>query len=202
MNDIERAISEISDIRSRLAASTRFHGYAPEAVATVGLISLATLVAQFVWPESLATSDAQIALVWGAVLLCGSIAMSAEAISRTRLEHDGMARAMLRGAMRFSLPISLVCFVLGGSILAFAPQTAWVLPGTWQMLIGVVAFSSYSTMPRGILWPAGMFVLGGAAVTLSAGANQAVTPLMAGGPFVLGHLWIAYVLWKEGVRGE
>jgi len=202
VNDIERAISEISDIRSRLAASTRFRGYAPEAVAVIGLASLAIMLAQMEWPESLAANSAQIALVWGIVLVASGLTVQGEAISRTRRQHGGMARAMLRGAMLTAMPISFAGVVLGACVLLFAPEAAWLLPGTWQMLVGIVAFSSYSTMPRGIVWPAAWFVACGALVTAWAGLSGEITPWMAGGPFVPGYLAIAWLLHREGVRAE
>jgi hypothetical protein len=198
MNDIERAISEISDIRSQLAASTRFHGYAPEAVAVIGLVSLGVMLAQIAWPAVLAANSAQIALVWGIVLLAGALTVAVEAISRSRRQHAGMAGAMLRGAMRVAAPVVLLGGIVGGCVLAFAPQTAWLLPGFWQMLAGIVAFASYTTMPRGIVWPGVWYLVCGALVMIGAGLRQDITPLMAGGPLVPGHLAIAWLLHREG----
>jgi len=202
VNDIERAISDISDIRSRLAASTSFRGYAPEAVAVIALVSLAVMVAQMIWPERLAASSAQIALVWGIVLLASGLTVAVEAFSRSRLQHGGMAGAMLRGALRVAVPIGFVEAVLGICVLLFAPEAAWLLPGIWQMLVGVVAFSSYSTMPRGIHWPGAWYLVCGALVTVFAAMAGEITPLMAGGPFVPGHLVIAWLLYREGVQSE
>ena len=202
MNDIERAISDISDIRSRLAASTRFHGYAPEAVAVIGLLSLAVVLAQLAWPGVLARDSAQVAVVWGIVIFASGTTMAAEAITRSRRQHGGMAGAMLRGAMRVAVPVMAVNIVTGVSVLTFAPEVSWLLPGVWQMLVGIVAFASYSTMPRGIVWPAAWYLLCGAVVTIAAGAAQSVTPLMAGGPYVVGHLVIAWLLYREGVQSE
>jgi len=202
VNDIDRAISEISDIRTRLAASTSFRGYAPEAVALIGLLSRAVVLAQLAWPDTLARNSVQIAVVWGIVLVASGMTMAIEAITRSRRQHGGMAGAMLRGAMRIAVPVMLVNVVLGGCVLMFAPTASWLLPGVWQMLVGIVVFASYPTMPRGIGWPAVWYLLCGAVVTVTAGAAQQVTPLMAGGPYVLGHLAIAWLLHREGVQPE
>ncbi|MCX7865401.1 MAG: hypothetical protein N2423_10285 [Novosphingobium sp.] len=198
MNDIERAISEISDIRSRLAASTRFRGYAPEAVAVIGLVSLGVMLAQMVWPDLLGASSSEIALVWGAVLVASGLTMHGEAISRSRQQHGGMARAMLGGALRTALPIAFVGAVVGASVLLFAPDVAWLLPGFWQMLVGVAVFASYATMPRGIVWPALWLLGSGGLVTMLAAGYGEITPLMAGGPFVPGYLVIAWLLHRVG----
>ena len=198
MNEIERAISEISDIRSQLAASTRFRGYAPEAVAMVGVLSLAVLLAQTVWPARLAANNAQIALVWGLVLLVSGAVIGIEAVSRARHRHGGMAAAMLRGAGLTAVPIGFAGLVIGVAVLVFAPELAWVLPGAWQMLVGVVGLGSHATLPRGILWPGLWYMVSGALVCLLSGLRQEITPAMAGIPFIIAHFAIAWSLHKEG----
>lgn len=197
MNDVERALSEISDIRSRLAASTRFRGYAPEAVAVTGVLALAIMLTQALWPERFAASEVQLALVWGGVLLAGSLTIVIEAAGRSRRQHGAMAAEMLRSALRTIAPVSLVCLALGVAVLGRAPEAAWLLPGAWQMLTGVAAFASFATMPRGIAGPAAWYLVTGA-VAMAAGAGGALSPLVCGLPFVVGHLWIAWLLHKEG----
>ena len=199
MNDIERALSEISDIRSQLAASTRFRGYAPEVVAMIGLISLAIMLAQLAWPETLATSTGQQVVIWGAVLAASGITVAAEAISRSRRQHGGMAGAMMRGAFLIQLPTTVIGVVAAIIISSHAPEALWIVPGLWHMLIGVVAFASYTTLPRTIIWPAVWFLLSGAAVMWLAGQDGQLTLLMMGGPLVVGHLSIAWILYREGV---
>lgn len=198
MSDIERAISDISSIRAQLAATTHFRGYAPEAVAVIGLASLAIVVAQLIWPERFAASDRQQVLIWGAVLIAASLTIAIEAIGRSRRQHAGMAAAMLQGATRTVLPISATGMVIGGVVLAYAPAMAWIVPGIWQMLIGLVAFASYPTMPRRIVWPALWYLVAGAAVMVLAGYRGAISPLLAGGPLVVGHFAIAWVLHRQG----
>jgi hypothetical protein len=202
VKDIERAISEISDIRSQLAASTRFRGYAPEAVAMIGFVSLGVMLAQIAWPDSLAASDSQQVLIWGAVLVASGLTMAGEAISRSRHQHGGMAGAMLKGAIRALLPICAVGVVVAAIVFLHAPEITWLLPGLWQMLVGVGVFASYSTMPRAIIWPALWFLVAGAAMMWLAGGKGHLTPLICGGPFVAGHLAIAWILYREGARIE
>lgn len=200
VNDIKRAIADISDIRSQLAASTRFRGYAPEVVATTGLVSLLVIIAQLVWPGILASSDAQIALIWGGVLVINGLTVGVETIARARAQHRGMAGAMLRGASIIAVPVTFTGAVLGGVVLLKVPEVAWLLPGTWQMIVSLVAFSSHSILPRKIVWPAGWYLLSGAFVLIVSAWAGHVSPIMAGGPFVIGHLWIARILRNEGVQ--
>lgn len=202
MNDIERALSQISDIKSQLAASTRFRGYAPEAVATIGFVSAVVVIAQLIFPSNLAASDIQIALIWGGVLLINACAITIEAVARSRRQHGGMAGAMLRGATLATMPITLIGIVIGGVVLLYAPEVAWLLPGLWQMHVGVVGFSSYSILPHKIIWPALWYLVSGAVVLLVSALNGSVSILLAGVPFVVGHFWIARLLYKEGVSSS
>lgn len=194
MSDVERAIAQIADIRAQIAASTRFRGYAPEMVAVIGLVSLLLMLAQIAWPARLAVNDRQQVLTWGALLVVAGLVMAIEAISRSRREHGGMAGAMLQGALRTVLPVTIVGIVVAVAVLVYAPQLCWLLPGIWQMLIGVIAFASFATMPRAIVWPAAWYICSGAAVLMTSGRLGLVTPLLAGGPFVAGHFAIAGIL--------
>lgn len=197
MNDIERAISEISEIRTQLAASTRFRGYAPEAVALMGLLSIVFLLAQLAFPDALAASSLQVSLSWGALLLINACAIAVETAVWSHRQQPGMAGAMLRGAMLTTLPISFASLVIGVVVAVSLPNEAWILPGVWQMLIGVVGFSSHAILPRGIVLPALWYTLCGAAVTVIAATSGEVTPLLAGIPFIVGHLWIALILHRD-----
>jgi hypothetical protein len=113
-----------------------------------------------------------------------------------------MAAAMLQGASRTVLPISATGIVVAAVVLAYAPAMAWIVPGIWQMLIGLVAFASYATMPRAIVWPAAWYLAAGAAVMALSGASGSISPLLAGGPLVIGHFAIAWILHREGARTD
>ncbi len=202
MNDIKRAISDISDIRSQLAASTRFRGYAPELVASLGFASAAVLIAQTLWPDRLAASTYQVVLIWGGVQLASAITSTVEAIARTQKQHGGMAWAMLRGAGLLSWPTGFTGIMIGIAVLVYRPEVAWILPGIWLMLAGVVCFASFSTLPRRVLFGGVWFVVSGAIVCLLSARSGEVTPFMAGFPLVVGFLWIARALQKEGVHDE
>lgn len=198
MNDVERALSDISDIRSRMAASTRFEGYAPEVVAVTGFAALFLLLAQLLAPQAFSGGDVGLVRIWGAMLLVGSLAILSEAIGRTRRQHRSMALPMLASALRTVAPTGFACLVVTAVVLGRAPQFAWVLPGLWQMLVGVAAYASYATMPRGIGWPSLFYLVSGALVLAVSASREALDPVLCGAPFVVGHLWIALLLRRRG----
>lgn len=202
MNDIEQAMSQLSQIKTQLAATTRFRGYPPEAVGLVGVVALLITIAQTIWPERLAADDRQIVLVWGGLLLIAGLTIAVEAIGRSLRRHAGMAEAMLQGAGRAALPITVVGFVIAAIVLEYAPAVSWMLPGIWQMLIGITVFASYWTMPRAIIWAGIWYLVVGATTLLIAAQHGALVPALVGLPLVVGHFAIALVLRERGADGQ
>ena len=200
MREVERAIAQVADIRQQLAASTRFRGYAPEAVAMIGVMAMLIMAAQLMWPERFAIDDRQQVLIWGAVLAGAGAVMGLEALVRSHREHADMAPAMLRGALRSILPSILIGVALPFAVLSYAPDAAWIIPGVWQMLIGVALFASYSSMPPATVWPGAWQLVSGAVALVLAGQGGELTPVLAGVPFVCGYLAIAWSLSQGGNR--
>jgi hypothetical protein len=197
VNEIEQAIARIADIRAQLAASSRFRGYAPEAVALLGLLTLIVTVMQMVWPDLFAANDEQVVRAWGILLAGGFVGIALEAVIRTLRQNDGMASPALVSAMRIAVPGTIMAAAIPAAVLAYAPQACWIVPGTWQMLIGLVAFGSYPLMPRRIVWPGAWFILSGAAGLLLAGRQGGLSPILVGAPFVVGHFGIAWALFER-----
>jgi hypothetical protein len=202
MQEIDLALAQVSEIRSHLAASTRFRGFAPEALAVTGLVALLVMLAQVLWPERLAADDRQQVLVWGGGLVLSCIAMGIEAVARARRQHGGMAASMLRGSFRAVMPISLAGAMLAFAILAYTPEASRLIPGIWLMLIGLVAFSSYGAMPPAIVWAGLWYLVSGAFVLVLAGQGGKLEPWMMGVPLVAGHAAIAWILRRGGGTGQ
>lgn len=200
MLEIDQAIAQIADIRVQLAASSRFRGYAPEAVAMIGLVFLLTTLAQFIWPSRFAVDDAQQVLLWGLLLLVAGLMMASEAVVRSNREHGGMGNPMFQAAVRAMLPVIVVGATIPAVVLTQVPQIAWIVPGIWQMLIGVAVFASYASMPRSIVWPGIWYLFSGAVVLLLSAAHGALTPVLVGAPFVAGHFAIAWILSDRDYR--
>lgn len=195
MNDIERAISEIADIRAQLAAGARFRSIAPMASAMTGVLALAVAVAQTLWPDTLAQDALRYIAVWAGFTIASIAIVAVEAITKSRWRRGQMAGTVLKSTLRLVVP-----FVAAGILITFvvcrlAPGGAWILPGLWQMLISLLGFSALSSMPRAILWPAcWYFVCGG--VVLALGASSAtLSPWLMGVPFAIGQPAVALILY-------
>lgn len=201
MKDVERAISEIADIRAQLAASTRFRGITPKATALTGVLALALAGAQTLWPDTLARDALQYIAVWAGFIIASIAIVALEAIARSGCSHERVSASALQSTLRLAVP-----FVAAGTMITlvtckFAPDSTWILPGLWQILVALVGFSVLPSMPRAILWPATWYLLCGG-IVLTLGATSAVlSPWMMGVPFAIGQPAVALVLYyRNGER--
>ena len=198
MGELERALSQIADIRARMSASSRFRGFAPEAMAFGSVFSLATAMAQTLWPAALASSGPRYLAVWGAACVCCSAICAIEAISRSRSLHGAMAGAMLGSTLRQLLPFGAAGAVIAGVSCSGAPQTAWVVPGIWLLLIGLAGLSAATSLPRTIVWPSAWYFFCGALVLGLAGGGLPLSPWMLGLPLAIGQAMVAFVVVRRG----
>jgi hypothetical protein len=194
LNELERALSQITDIRAQLAASTRFRGIAPEANVLTGVFTLAVAGAQAIWPESLAQDPMTYIRIWAAVTIASTVIVAAAAISRSRRLHGRMAEAMLGAALRQFLPFAAAALIISAVICKFSPGSVWMLPGLWQILIGLVGFSALPSLPSAMVWVAAWYFLCGAIVLAFAAWSGALSPWMMGVPLAVGQAAVALVL--------
>src|SRR5690349_21099904 len=91
MDDLNKALGDISSIRRQMARSTEFRGYGPATLAATGIIALLAAMTQAVWlPDPSKAVSAYLATwVTTAILSAGLIATQMRA--RTRRIHPGMA---------------------------------------------------------------------------------------------------------------
>lgn len=201
MHDIDNALAEIADIRARMAAGTRFHGFAPEIVAVTGLLALAVAGAQTLWPEMLAGDSLRYVTVWILTAIVASAALAVETLARSRRLHGPLADLMIGSTLRLFLPFGAAGAVVTFVVWRISPETGWMLPGLWQMLIALVGFASVSSLPRAIIWPAGWYFVCGTVVLVLAARDSMLSPWMMGVPFGIGQLLVAATLHRDSRRG-
>lgn len=194
MKDVDLALAQISSIRAQLATSTRFLGLAPGLNLLMSGIAFVVAVAQSLQQQA-SVQDRRIYLAtWGGVIVVSSCIVTFEATSRARRLHGRMAYAMLSAALQKVLPFAAAGVVITWTICTFSPESAWLLPGLWQILIGLLGFSALASMPREMSWAAGWYFLCGALVLGLAGRSGTLSPWMMGIPFSVGHILVAVIL--------
>ena len=198
MNEVDRALSDIANIRAQLAASTRFRGIAPEVNALTAVLALVVAAAQSLWPRLLAQDSYHYVTLWASVLIASTVIVAIEAILRSRALHGRMAANMLSSALRLVLPFAAAGTVISFVILRYAPATVWMLPGLWQIFIALVGFSALSNVPRMLGWVAVWYLLCGGIVLGLAGLSGTLSPWMMGIPLTVGQAAVALILSLPG----
>lgn len=193
MNDLNKALGDISSIRRQVAHSTEFRGYGPATLASTGALAVAAAGAQALWVPDVANHLAGYLSIWiwTAALSAGLI--GTEMYARTRRIHSGMADEMIRMAVEQFLPSAgvggLVTFVL----VRFVPGSQWMLPGIWQIIFSLGVFSSLRFLPRTMAVAGGWYLLTGL-TCLALGDDRALSPWAMGIPYGAGQLIVAGVL--------
>lgn len=194
MRNIDRALADISDIRSQLASGTLFRGFGPAVMAVTGVLALITAGAQTIWAAELARDPRIFLLCWGAAAVISAGLVGAEMLARSRRHHAGLADAMVMNAIEQFLPAGFAGGAIACVLLVFAPGSLWLLPGLWQILVALGIFASVRSLPRAISLVGAWYFVAGICVLIIASMNQDLSPWMMGLPFAIGQFLMAAVL--------
>jgi hypothetical protein len=193
MSDLHKALTDISNIRLQLAAGTMFRGFGPMVIAATGMMALATAIVQVLLFDPVHDAATFVA-VWTALAIVCAALIGFEMVARTKRHHGGLADAMLFNAVEHFLPVGAAGAVVCAILLRFAPDAAWLLPGLWQLLIGVGLFVALRFLPRSISIAAAWYFLAGATVLILSAQSRALSPWAMGIPFGVGQLLVAGLL--------
>src|SRR5438105_3825955 len=112
MRDLDKALADILEIRSQIAAGTAFRGYGPAAVAATGGLALATAVVQFLWLDDPTGQPLMFFTGWAVTALMSAGIIGVEMRARSRRHHSGLADAMIHQAVEQFLPAAAAGAVL------------------------------------------------------------------------------------------
>jgi hypothetical protein len=194
LQDLDKALADIGSIRQQLAAGTMFRGLGPAVIAITGVLAAATATAQSIWLTDATQQPLVFLAGWAATALASAALIGAEMIARTRRHHGGLADAMLVNAVEQALPAGVAGVAIALVLIQLSPATLWVLPGLWQVLVGLGIFASVRSLPRAVAWAAAWYVAAGVIVLALSSQTQALSPWTMGLPFVVGQLLLAGIL--------
>jgi hypothetical protein len=199
MSELNKALTDILEIRARIAAGTAFRGFGPLAMIMTALVGAVTAAVQgALFPDA---GPALFTGLWiGAGLLCTAI-VRIEMRGRSRRHHSSLATAMINQAIEQFLPAGTASIFLPVFIVRFAPSSAWMIPGLWQLLVSLGIFASLRSLPRGIVLAGGWYFLSGFVCLLVASTSHVLSPWLMGAPFFAGQMLIAAILYYSA-RGD
>jgi hypothetical protein len=194
MSDLDEALAGIAAIRGQISRSAEFRGYGPMTVAATGVIAV---VAGQVQAHMVANPMRDIGTylaIWTATAVISAILIGVQMIARSRRMHDGLAPEMIWTAIEQLIPAAVAGILLTLMLLRFAPETLWMLPGLWQILLALGVFACSRFLPRATFAIAVWYLITGLACLAIGRSPQALSPWHMTLPFAVGQLAAAGVL--------
>ncbi|WP_062218689.1 hypothetical protein [Aureimonas sp. D3] len=199
MRELNEALADIEAIRRRMAAGTEFRGFGPTALAATAGIALATAGLQLLVPPATALAFF-VGWILAAVLCVVLIAV--EMVLRTGRAHGGLADAMLHQAIQHFLPAGFAGAAFAAIIARFSPDQAWLIPGLWQVLVGLGLFAAAPSLPRGAMLAAAWYFVCGFAVMMMLAGQSTISPWAMALPFAIGQTILALVIHRASGSGH
>jgi hypothetical protein len=194
--DVSRAIADLDEVRSRLAAVQRFRGLSGPAALASGLGALGTGAVQLaVIPHPAGAEDASRYVALWIACLAFALAVNYGAVAVWLARNwSSRTRTELRTAAFAIVPSITAGGVMTGALLARGE--IGMLPGTWALCYGLGLIAARAMLPRGMIAIALGFAAVGSALLFSSGANALawwVMPLTFGA----GQIAIATLLLRD-----
>jgi hypothetical protein len=199
MEELDRALADITAIRSQLARGTEFRGYGPMTVAATGFVAVAAAGVQALWLPDPASELLGYVVIWVTTAAISILLIGIEMVARSRRIHSGLADAMIHAATEQFIPAGVAGALLTFVLFRFAPQSLWMLPGLWQIVFSLGIFASCRALPRPMFAAGVWYLATGLASLAFANGAHAYSPWAMAVPYGIGQLFIAAVLfWSVG----
>ena len=137
MNDLNRALGDISSIRRQIARSTEFRGYGPATLAGTAAFAVMAAGVQSFWVTDPASHIGNYLGLWIWTAFLSATLIAVQMHTRTRRIHSGLADEMIRMAVEQFLPSGFAGFFLTIVLVRFVPSAQWMLPGLWQIVFSL-----------------------------------------------------------------
>jgi hypothetical protein len=193
MNDLYKALGDISSIRRQMASTTEFRGYGPATLATTGMFAILAAVAQALWLPDPAHHISAYLGVWVSTAVLSAALTGVQMYSRARRIHSGLSNEMLRMAVEQFLPSVAAGLLVSLVLLQYVPFATWMLPGVWQVIFSLGIFSSCRFFPGPMITAGAWYLLTGLSC-LAMGGNRALSPWTMGIAYGAGQLLVAAIL--------
>jgi hypothetical protein len=201
MDELHKALGEISSIRRQMARSTEFRGYGPATLAATGFLAILAAGAQDIWLPDPANHVPIYLGIWISTAIVSAALIVVQMVTRTHRMHSGMADAMIRMAVEQFLPSAAAGALLTLVLLRSAPSALWMLPGLWQIIFSLGVFSSCRFLPRPIA-VAGLWYLLTGLACIALADTRALSPLSMGTSFGIGQLLVSGILFFTAQEGS
>jgi hypothetical protein len=195
MGELEKALAEITLIRSQIARGTEFRGLGAATLAATGVLALLAAAAQALWLEAPARHVEAYLALWLGVAAVSIILIGIQTVTRSARVHSGLAQEMILAAVEQFLPAAAAGALLTAVLFQVESAVLWMLPGLWQIVFSLGIFASCRSLPRP-MFAAGVWYLATGLASLAwANGAHAYSPWAMAAPYGVGQLFIAAVLY-------
>jgi hypothetical protein len=196
--DFEKALAEITLIRSQMARGMEFRGLGAATLAATGGLALLGALAQALWLEEPARHVENYLLLWLGIAAASVILIGVETVTRTARAHSGLAQEMIVAAIEQFAPAAVAGALMTFVLYETAPMVLWMLPGLWQIVLGLGVVASRRSLPPAVAGAGLWYLASGLACLATAGGDHAFSPWAMGLPFGIGQVLIALVVHRHG----
>jgi hypothetical protein len=197
MNELDRALAEISMIRGQMARSLEFRGLGAATLAGTGVLALVAALAQALWIRDPDRDIGTYLCLWIGVAVLSALLIAAEMTTRAVRAHSGLAQEMIFNAVEQFLPAAVAGASLTAVLFVAAPTALWMLPGLWQIVFSLGLFASRRCLSPAIGLAGVWYLMSGLACLMIGDGAQAFAPWVMGLPFGLGQLLIATIVYRH-----
>jgi hypothetical protein len=200
--ELHEALTQITEIRARIARTETFRGYRAATVAFSGVVGIGAAIVQALTIPHPRQQVAAYLTLWVSAAALNLLTVGLELSLRCRRAVSPRTTRLTRLAVEQFLPCVAAGVVVTGTLATVAPQALWVLPGLWAVLFSLGVFASCRLLPRPTFW-AGVYYLAAGGVCLGLGDGPyALSPWLMAGTFGGGQLLTAAILFWTLERGE
>jgi hypothetical protein len=200
--NLDKALADITAIRTQMARGAEFRGYGPATVAATGCLALLAAGAQALFLPDPAVNVLTYLALWIAVAAISVLLIGIEMVSRSRRMHSGLADEMIWAATGQFIPAGVAGALLTFVLFRVAPQSLWMVPGLWQIIFSLGFFASCRALPRP-LYAVGVWYLAAGLTSFAiAGETGAFSPWVMGIPFGLGQFLMAAILYTTSGESD
>lgn len=201
MNDLNRALGDIRDIRRQVAQSTEFRGYGPLTLGATGALAILTGAAQAKWLPNPALHPVLYVAMWSTTAILAIALIATQTLTRAHRMHSGLADEMIRMAALQFVPALLAGLLLTVLLLRVSPGEAWLFPALWQILSSLGVFASCRFLPRSMTAVGVWYMFSGLAC-IPLGQAHALSPLTMSVAYGVGQTLFAAVLYRNSRKSS
>ncbi len=198
--ELKRALSDLAEVRERLAQVQRFEGYSGPAAAASGIIALvAGGFQRRIAPLPSGSAELHAYVIIWMTCLAAAILLNYGAVAAWVFKHrEPGAQSRFRSAALSIAP----SIILGGALsLALIDRGAYaLLPGTWFAFYAIGLFASRSAIPDSALIVTCAFAALGVLFLATPLSSVALAWWVMPLGFGFGQIAIGYLVWKERSR--